>query len=126
MTDMTRVPISFDLTVLDTDQPLELAGFYARLLGWRIVRTDDDWVTVRGGPGVGLAFQLSPDHVPPTWPDESVRQQIHLDFDVDDLDEGEAWAVECGARPIPLEPMPEGFRPFADPSGHVFCLCLRS
>lgn len=125
MSEPTRVPITFDLTVLDTDQPLELARFYSRLLGWEIVRTDDDWVTIRGAGGTGLAFQLAPDHVPPTWPDETVRQQIHLDFDVADLDEAEVWALACGARPIPLPHPATGFRAYGDPSGHIFCLCLQ-
>ena len=63
---------TFDLVVLDTPRPRELADFYCALLGWKIVREDDDWITVRGGDGAGLAFQLAPDHVPPTWPDNTI------------------------------------------------------
>ena len=116
---------TFDLTVLDTPDPRGLAQFYCALLGWEVEREDDDWVTVRGpGGGHGLAFQLAPDHVPPTWPDDTVPQQIHLDLTVPDLDRGEQQVVALGARVTGQPEQPGGFRAFLDPAGHPFCLCL--
>lgn len=115
--------VRFDLTVFDTPDPQASAHFYAELLGWDIVRTDDDWVTVRGAGGTGLAFQLAPDLVAPTWPDPAVPQQVHIDFDVDDLDEAEAFAVRLGARRV-VGAEGAGFRAFLDPAGHPFCLCV--
>lgn len=56
-------------------------------------------MTVRGGSGAGLAFQLAPDHVAPTWPDNTIPQQFHLDLDVPDLDEAERRAIAIGAVP---------------------------
>jgi predicted enzyme related to lactoylglutathione lyase len=122
----TARPIAtFDLTVLDTPDPRGLAQFYCALLGWEVEREDDDWVTVRPpGGGPGLAFQLAPDHVPPTWPDNAVPQQFHLDLTVPDLDRGEQQVVALGARVTGQPEQPSGFRAFLDPAGHPFCLCL--
>ena len=89
---------TFDLVVLDTPEPRALADFYCALLGWRIEREDDDWVTIRGDSGAGMAFQLAPDLVPPTWPDPAVPQQFHLDVNVPDLDVAEQRVLAIGAR----------------------------
>jgi catechol 2,3-dioxygenase-like lactoylglutathione lyase family enzyme len=122
---MTPTPIArFDLVVLDTPEPRRLADFYCALLGWRLVREEDDWVTIRpdGTSPYGMAFQLAPDLVPPTWPDPAVPQQSHLDVTVDDLDAAEAQVLAIGARPTGVAA--GGFRAYLDPSGHPFCLCL--
>lgn len=122
---MTPTPLArFDLVVLDTPEPRRLADFYCTLLGWRVVRAEDDWVTIRPDETspYGMAFQLAPDLVPPTWPDPRVPQQSHLDVTVDDLDVGEAGVLAIGARPTGVAAT--GFRAYLDPSGHPFCLCL--
>ena len=114
-----------DLTVLDAPDPRALAEFYGALLGWEVVGEYDDWVTVRGaGGGPGLAFQLAPDHVAPTWPDNTVPQQSHLDLTVPDLDRGEQQVLALGARVTGQPERPGNFRAFLDPAGHPFCLCL--
>jgi predicted enzyme related to lactoylglutathione lyase len=112
------------LTVLDTPDPAGLADFYAAVLGWSVLDRDDDWVTLGGPSGPGLAFQLAPDLVPPTWPDPAVPQQVHLDLTVDDLDEAEAQVLALGARRTGEPSEPADFRAYLDPSGHPFCLCL--
>lgn len=106
---------------LDCPDPLALARFYARLVGGEIVAEEPDWVELRGG-SCTLAFQLAPDHVPPTWPDGGIPQQAHLDLVVDDMDAAEAVALEAGARPTGL-PGPGGgsWRVYLDPAGHPFC-----
>ena len=114
----------FDLVVLDTPEPRALADFYCALLGWRIVREDDDWVTIRGASDAGMAFQLAPDLVPPTWPDPAIPQQIHLDVVVPDLDAAEQRVLAIGARLTEQPEQPSDFRAYLDPSGHPFCLCL--
>ncbi len=115
---------SMDLVVLDTPRPRDLAEFYCALLDWRIVRDEEDWVTIRGGPGAGLAFQLAPDLVPPTWPDPTVPQQFHLDVNVDNLDIAEQQVLAIGATATGEPNEPSSFRAYLDPSGHPFCLCL--
>jgi len=117
------VPVRLDMTVLDTADPPRLAEFYTRLLGWEVERADDDWITITGGSGPRLAFQLAPDHPAPTWPDPSVPQQVHLDLAVDDLAAAGAWAESLGAVRVSGPEVQEGFVVFLDPSGHPFCLC---
>jgi catechol 2,3-dioxygenase-like lactoylglutathione lyase family enzyme len=126
-------PVVMDSVALDTDEPLRLARFYADLLGWQVLRADDDWVEIGpADPGAGasptgarapLAFQLVEDFKPPTWPTQEVPQQIHIDFNVADLDEGERFALARGARRVPGGEPDGSFRVFLDPSGHPFCLC---
>jgi len=117
---------NFDLVVLDTPEPRALADFYCALLGWQVIREDDDWVTIRGDSGAGIAFQLAPNLVPPTWPDPTVPQQFHLDVTVPDLDAAEKRVLAIGARATGQPEEPADFRAYLDPSGHPFCLCLEN
>jgi catechol 2,3-dioxygenase-like lactoylglutathione lyase family enzyme len=112
--------------VLDAPDAQALASFYAELLGWRVMpREDEDWATIRGPqPHEILDFQqVEGDYTPPTWPDQRVPQQMHLDVVVDDLDEAEAATLALGATKAEHQPG-ETFRVFLDPAGHPFCLCL--
>lgn len=115
----------FRSVVLDCPDPRGLAAFYSDLLGWPITSVEDDWVVVTdGGPPMRLAFQLAPDYRPPVWPDPERPQQLHLDLQVDDLDEAERQAIKIGARKHEHQPSEEdSFRVFLDPAGHTFCLC---
>ena len=122
-TTTTRPRIAFDLVVLDTDDPPRLAEFYTDLLGWQVEKTEDDWITLRGDAGPKLAFQLALNHTPPTWPDNRVPQQYHLDFDVDDMAAATEYAISVGARLVETEDKHPGFTVLVDPSGHPFCLC---
>ncbi len=112
------------LCALDAAEPRRLAEFYAAVTGWEVDRDDGDWVQLRSGGDVTLAFQHAPDHQPPSWPSADHPQQAHLDFDVDDLDIGEAAVIELGARKTDVQPAPDSFRVFLDPAGHPFCLVL--
>ena len=123
-----QTPIAtYGTTALDTPNPRSLAEFYCALLGWEVTDVEEDWVTIRppGGTagGLALAFQLAPDHVPPTWPDNSIPQQSHLDLYVPDLDVGEQQVISLGARRTGRPEEPGYFRVYLDPSGHPFCLC---
>jgi catechol 2,3-dioxygenase-like lactoylglutathione lyase family enzyme len=112
-------------TVIDCPDPRALAAFYAELTGLPLIEedSDDEWVTLGGLPGQHprLAFQRAPDLRPPTWPDPERPQQLHLDVTVDDIETAEQAALALGARRLPGEG--EGFRVYADPAGHPFCLC---
>jgi catechol 2,3-dioxygenase-like lactoylglutathione lyase family enzyme len=106
--------------VLDTRDPHGLARFYSELLGWPVVRVDGDWVDIGDGQGRQLSFQHAPGHQPPRWPDPAFPQQAHLDITVQDIDAAEAKVLALGATALPSgEP---GFRVYADPAGHPFCL----
>ena len=64
--------------------------------------------------------------VPPTWPSSAAEQQmmIHLDFEVDDLDEAVAHARAVGALLASNQPQ-ELVRVMIDPAGHPFCLWVQ-
>ena len=111
------------MVVLDTDDPPRLADFYTALLGWEVERTDDDWITLRGDSDARIAFQLAPNHRPPTWPANDVPQQSHFDLAVDDMDAAVAYATSIGARVVEEADQHSGFTVLVDPSGHPFCLC---
>jgi catechol 2,3-dioxygenase-like lactoylglutathione lyase family enzyme len=114
----------YAVTALDCADPRAVAEFYSAITGWPIERDDGEWVQLRndsGGPT--LAFQLAPDHQPPEWPSAERPQQLHIDFDVPDLDAGEEAVLALGARKAEVQPLPDEFRVYLDPAGHPFCLC---
>jgi catechol 2,3-dioxygenase-like lactoylglutathione lyase family enzyme len=111
------------VVALDCPDPQALATFYGAIIGRSIARDIGDWVELDGEGGATLAFQLAPDHQPPVWPSADRPQQLHLDFDVDDLDVAEAQVLALGARKADFQPDPD-FRVYLDPAGHPFCLVL--
>lgn len=128
----SRPSVVLGSVALDTDEPRRLADFYAALLGWEVLRDDEDWAAIGpAGQSVAageeveapLAFQLVINYTPPTWPTQVVPQQFHIDFNVADLDEGERFAISLGGRRVPTTGGETSFRVFLDPSGHPFCLC---
>jgi predicted enzyme related to lactoylglutathione lyase len=109
------------VVAIDCPDPLALARFYSAITGWAIDDGEGDWVQLRGETGATLAFQHVADHRPPEWPGSERPQQIHLDFDVDDLDAAEQQVLELGARKAEVQPG-KSFTVFLDPAGHPFCL----
>jgi len=118
---------------LDANDPLALAEFYERLLGWPIVRREgprsgqpstDGWAMLRA-PAVDLKIEVQwePNYRPPVWPSVAGEQimMMHLDIGVDDLDSGVAWALAQGARVAEYQPQAH-VRVMLDPEGHAFCL----
>jgi catechol 2,3-dioxygenase-like lactoylglutathione lyase family enzyme len=105
--------------IVDCPDPLGLARFYSALLGQPITYESDDFVVVSDDDTTsGLAFQLAPDHRPPTWPDPAIPQQIHLDVMVEDVADATPHVLGLGAVQL-------GDAVFADPAGHPFCLITR-
>ena len=111
--------------VLDTPDAPELARFYARLLGWQIIDEDDGWATVAPSKDAGynLAFQREEHYARPVWPTETDRPQMsmHLDIEVDDLEDAVKHAVTIGAEVASYQPQ-DTVRVMLDPAGHPFCL----
>jgi len=98
-----------------------LARFYAELLGLEITYDGPEGALAAGG-GSSLMFQNVAEFNAPDWPNPERPQQFHLDIMVEDLDTGEARALELGARR--LDGGGKSFRVFADPAGHPFCLTV--
>ncbi|NJQ02730.1 VOC family protein [Streptomyces zingiberis] len=123
-------------TVIDCPDPDALARFYADLLGGEPRRgaggqeepVSDRWVELTTEDGWKLAFQRAEDFVPPRWPSGERSQQMHLDVYVDDIAATEPAVLELGARALDTddEGGKRGFRVYADPAGHPFCLVRQS
>ncbi|MFF6781674.1 VOC family protein [Streptomyces sp. NPDC012510] len=113
-----------DVVVLDCPDPAALAGFYAEVIGGKVVPAEEDWVNLElPGEGVKLAFQKAPGFVAPEWPSPKRSQQFHLDLNVEDMDAAEKQVLALGATVLDAEDRERGFRVYADPAGHPFCLC---
>ncbi len=126
---MAGVIRKLQAVALDCADPVELAEFYAQLLGGRVEVDPDDpgWVEVRGFEGVPLACQQVDGYQAPEWPGQGRPQQLHLDFDVDDLEGEEKRALALGATVLERTDQVRpgaNWRVYADPAGHPFCLCL--
>ena len=119
--------IRLTTVTLGAHDPVSLARFYARLLGWTLGSTDDEtWVPVRDPEGVvGIACQLETNHLRPVWPGGPGDQQMqmHLEIQVEDLQAGLRHALHCGARMAAYQPQPD-VRVCLDPAGHPFCLWI--
>jgi len=117
----------FSVVALDCPDPAALAAFYSAITGWPVRPVgpgdDDDWVELQSGSGPTIAFQHVADYQPPQWPGSAHPQQMHLDFDVLDLDEGERQVLALGARKTASQPG-DTWRVFLDPVDHPFCLVL--
>ena len=113
--------------------PVGLAKFYERLLGWPIIDCEgprpgnppeDGWARIVSPSGdLKIEFQWEPAYRRPAWPTVEGEQQmlIHLDIAVEDLGQGIAWAVECGAVVADHQPQ-DGVTVMFDTAGHPFCL----
>jgi hypothetical protein len=106
---------------LDCAEPHELAEFWAAMLDGEVVFTTSQAVGVRA-EHLGLSAMHIDGYRPPTWPDDAVPKQIHLDLGVDDLDAAVAAAERLGATVAQFQPAPEARRIMLDPAGHPFCL----
>ncbi|MEN3609964.1 VOC family protein [Plantactinospora sp. ZYX-F-223] len=120
-----------ECVVLDCSRPAKLAEFYRAILGGEVNRRDrrwalgDDWATLHTPSGLVLAFQRVADYRPPRWPDPARPQQFHLDFGVADLDRAQEQVLALGATVLDGGADDRGWRVYADPAGHPFCLVRR-
>jgi catechol 2,3-dioxygenase-like lactoylglutathione lyase family enzyme len=104
---------------IDAPDPAVLARFYGALLDMPITYEGPEGALI-SKDDKSVMFQQISDYNPPRWPDPEHPQQAHLDIIVDDLDAGEARAIELGATP--QNSGGKSFRVFTDPAGHPFCL----
>ncbi|MTD13979.1 VOC family protein [Nakamurella sp. YIM 132087] len=126
--------------VLDTTDPRGLAEFYRQLLEYEYRAGDEppapgdpdphgeDWLVLRKpGADMGIAFQKVDALPVPTWPEDGVPQQLHLDLTVATTAELEAEhdrVLGMGAhlRYDRFDDPEEPLRVYADPAGHPFCI----
>jgi len=113
-----------DTDTIDCNDPEKLAAFWAMVFG-----TQEEW---RGGDPVQyidlsetewspkLRFQRVPEA-------KAVKDRIHLDLRVDDIDEVAAQVIALGAKRAPSDDFREHdvvFRVMLDPEGNEFCLVM--
>ena len=116
-------------TILDCPDPKALAEFYAAVIGGEVAeRSLDIWAFVPIGdraPDIALCFQRDENFTAPTWPEGPVPQQMHLDFEVDEFAPERERVIALGAtlKKSCIRDDGYGWEVFADPVGHLFCLC---
>ncbi len=108
---------------IDCPDARALAAFYSAITGWPVDEEESEgpWVQLASDVGATLLFQQVDDYRAPQWPGQEHPQQAHCDFDVADLDAGEARVLALGARKHAVQPGTT-FRVYLDPAGHPFCL----
>lgn len=113
----------FLAAVMDCSDPLMLSKFWQQLLGGDIdTRTETaEWVALSGVPGLGyLGFQKVPER-------KEVKNRVHLDIDVESIDDAVALAVALGAKKVAsvIEEQTNWFQVMLDPEENEFCFILR-
>ncbi|UXY40483.1 VOC family protein [Streptomyces albidocamelliae] len=121
------MPLQMKLSAitLDCPDPLALAAFYQQATGLEPhPKSDADFAGLNREDGLFIGFQRVDGYRAPRWPDQTVPQQLHLCFDVVDLDEAEARLLELGAGKPGHQPHEATrARVLTDPAGHPFCIC---
>ncbi|MFE7616909.1 VOC family protein [Streptomyces sp. NPDC057496] len=112
--------------VIDCPDPSELATFYESLLSLPRVAETTDYVVLKSTTGTEVVtFQRVGDFRPPQWRNPDRPARAHLDVLVDDLDLAEPKVLALGATLLEGSDKPIGYRVYADPVGHPFCLVTR-
>ncbi|MEU4190480.1 VOC family protein [Kribbella sp. NPDC026611] len=111
--------------IIDCPDAMKLAAFYSEVVGVAVKEgSNENWAGIRFGE-IELAFVPVEDYRAPQWPDPEHPKQYHLDFEVDDIEAEERRILALGATLARdcSDPDGYGFRIYADPVGHPFCLC---
>ena len=108
-----------DEVVIDCHDTMLLAEFWRDVLGGEIERQSREWVALRPPTGITVSFQEVPEA-------KAVKNRVHLDIAVDDLEVAAVAAEAIGATRIggpQLDPV-GGFQVMADPEGNEFCFIV--
>ena len=113
----------FHWIVIDTIDPARIAPFWCALLGVqeRGWFGDDYLMLTTDGGAPPVAFQRVPEA-------KSVKNRLHVDLAVEDLDGAFAQIVALGGSAVSdILEMPGGYRwrVMADPEGNEFCIVPR-
>jgi predicted enzyme related to lactoylglutathione lyase len=108
--------------VIDSQDPERITAFWCGLLGVSVWRStsDNTYTALRPSDnGLMLVLQRVPEP-------KAVKNRVHLDFQVEDLEEATARAVDLGGRwtepgtTLEVDGIP--WRCMADPEGNEFCI----
>ena len=108
---------------IDASDPMALAAFWGEVLGQPLdgapLGDPPHYVALEPGPsGVVVSFQRVPES-------KTIKNRLHLDVEVDDVDAAQARIERLGGRRLPMDDFHEyGFhwRQMEDPEGNEFCL----
>lgn len=108
--------------VIDCADPARLAAFWSAVLGGSVdERTaTTEWISLTGIGGAGyVSFQRVPEA-------KAVKNRVHLDLRVDDLERAVAQAESLGATRVgePIAEPTNTFQVMLDPEGNEFCLIV--
>jgi predicted enzyme related to lactoylglutathione lyase len=119
---MSEAVGTFHWIVIDSVDPAKIAPFWCALLGvqergW----FTEDYLLLSDGDGIApkIAFQRVPEA-------KSVKNRLHVDIGVKDIDAALAQVLELGGSVVSEERELNGarWRVMADPEGNEFCLAL--
>ena len=121
-----RPQLKLAAITLDCADPEALAAFYQQATGFTPhPESNGEFAGLTREDGLFIGFQRVEDYRAPQWPGQSVPQQLHLDFDVDDLAAAEAMLPALGATKPEHQPNGPLSLVLTDPAGHPFCLTQR-
>jgi len=105
-----------DQIVVDCVEPAALVRFWAALLGGEPIHRDLGWAHVEPPGWPRLAFQPVPER-------KDVKNRLHLDLRVDDIEAATREAEQLGATRIgqPVTDDQGSFQVLLDPAGNEFC-----
>jgi predicted enzyme related to lactoylglutathione lyase len=121
---MSEAVGTFHWIVIDSVDPATIAPFWCALLGvqergWY----SEDYLLLTDGGGIAprIAFQRVPEA-------KSVKNRVHVDIGVPDLDAAVARVLALGGQVVSEERELTGsrWRVMADPEGNEFCLALEA
>ncbi|KIF66382.1 glyoxalase [Streptomyces sp. AcH 505] len=108
--------VRIDEIVFDCEKPLELARFWAALLGGEPTGRSADWAYIDPPEFTRIAFQRVPEG-------KTGKNRLHLDLLADDIPAATAEAVRLGAEQVGgiVSDTPGSFQVLRDPEGNEFC-----
>ena len=108
---------SIDEVVIDCADPNALASFWAQVLGGEPVERDEAWSYVRPPGWTQLSFQKVPEA-------KTVKNRLHLDVLVADIEAATALAESFGARRQGEVHRGQAgsFQVLLDPEGNEWCV----
>ena len=110
--------------VLDCQDPVALAPFWTRALGYQVAASVETYVVLLPTEGGGPPFLLQ------RVPDAKVgKNRMHVDLEVEDIDAEAAALMVLGATRVSAVPVEEfGTRwvTLRDPEGNEFDLCTKA
>jgi len=116
-------PIARPLAVtIDCHDPRRLITFWRELVGGHeFADSPDDYLILEGVPSLGImGFQMVPEA-------KQVKNRVHLDLEVSDIEEAVALSTRIGATRIgTIHKEPSNyFQVMNDPEGNEFCFILQ-